>query len=37
MFENELDLAYAVRDGGEAINQVEDRTTERFTFQSASS
>ena len=36
MFENELDLAYAVMDGVEAKNQVEDRTTVRFKFQSAS-
>lgn len=34
MFEDELDLAYAVIDGSEARNQVEERTTERFKFQS---
>lgn len=37
MFENDLDLAYGVMNGEEARNQVEDRTTERFTFQSDSS
>lgn len=37
MFEDELDLAYAVMDGLEARSRVEGRTTERFKFQSTSS
>jgi len=37
MFENQLDLAYAVMDRVKARNQVEDRTIERFKFESASS
>jgi N-glycosylase/DNA lyase len=35
MFEDELDLAYAVMDGVEARSQVEGRTTQRFKFQSS--
>ncbi|AFZ22329.1 hypothetical protein Mic7113_6768 (plasmid) [Allocoleopsis franciscana PCC 7113] len=34
MFEDELDLAYAVMDGLEARGQVEGRSTERFKFKS---
>ena len=34
MFEDELDLAYAVMDGIEARSRVAGRTTERFKFQS---
>jgi len=32
MFEDELDLAYAVMDGVEARSRVEGRTTQRFKF-----
>lgn len=35
MFEDELDLAYAVMDGVEARSRVEGRTTQRFKFQSS--
>lgn len=34
MFEDELDLAYAVMDGVEARSRVEGRTTQRFKFKS---
>ena len=32
MFEDELDLAYAVMDGVEARSRVEGQTTQRFKF-----
>ena len=35
MFEDELDLAYAVMDGVEARSQIEGRTTQRFKFKSS--
>lgn len=35
MFEDELDLAYAVMDGVEARSRVEGRTTKRFKFKSS--
>jgi len=35
MFEDELDLAYAVMDGVEARSRFEGRTTQRFKFQSS--
>jgi len=35
MFEDELDLAYAVMDGVEARSRVEGRTTQRFKFKSS--
>ena len=35
MFEDELDLAYAVMDGVDARSRAEGRTTQRFKFQSS--
>lgn len=34
MFEDELDLAYAVINGVEARNQIDNFTTERYRFNS---